>query len=130
MSEINAALPTSKVVKIGDEEIKVEKLALGKYAKLLLVLREAPTTILSELQSLEGKSNEESLQVMLGMFGNAWGQILDIIALGSGIDRKRLEEDNTIGLDGGIQLFLAIYEVNNLASVFKTVKNQFSRQAK
>ena len=130
MSEIKAALPTSKVVTIGEEEIKVEKLPLGQYAKLLMVLKDAPASIMTDLQNIEGKSNEESLQVMLGLFGNAWGQVLDIVSIGSGVERERLESDSTIGLDGGIALFMAIYEVNNLAGVFKSVKNQFSRQAK
>lgn len=131
MSEIKKALPTHRTVTIGEnEKVEVEKLPLGKYAELLVTLRNVPTKIMSELQQMDGQSEEESLQMMLGMFGEAWGQILDIIAIGTGVDRDRIENDSSIGIDGGIELFFAVYEVNNLSSVVKQVKNQLSRQTK
>jgi hypothetical protein len=70
------------------------------------------------------------MQAVFGIFGQAWGQVLDIISIGSGIEKERIENDETIGLDGGVELFLAIWQVNNLEGVFQTVKNGFNRPKK
>jgi hypothetical protein len=43
------------------------------------------------------------------------------------MDKERLENDPSIGLDGGVALFVAVYEVNNLQGVIANVKNVFNR---
>lgn len=127
---IKNALPKYKIVVIGEEEIKIEKLPLGKYAELMLALKNVPTDIMSDLQNIDTQDEEATIQALFGLFGKAWGQILEILAIGSGIDKERIENDPEIGLDGGIELFLAIYEVNNLEKVVKQVKNVFNRSTK
>ena len=127
---IKKALPKYKIVVIGEEEIKIEKLPLGKYAELMLALKNVPTDIMTDLQSIDTKDEDATVQALFGLFGKAWGQILEILAIGSGIDKERIENDPEIGLDGGIELFLAIYEVNNLEKVIKQVKNAFNRSTK
>lgn len=124
------ALPIVKEVVIGGEVVKVSKLPLGKYAELLLALKKLPTSVLKDVQGINTDDNEESLVFLLGVFAEAWEQIVDIISIGSGLEKNRLMNDPEIGLDGGIELFLAIYEVNNLAKVIQTVKNALTRGAK
>ncbi|WP_427036505.1 hypothetical protein [Cytobacillus pseudoceanisediminis] len=130
MSKIKKALPKTIVVELGEEKFEIQKLPLGKYAELMLALKNMPTSVVSELQSLDTKNEEAMIQAIFGLFGQAWGQVLDIIAIGSGIDKDRIENDPTIGLDGGVELFLAIYEVNNLEKVVSQVKNAFNRPKK
>lgn len=125
--KIRKILPQSKTVQIGDEAIEIKKLPLGKYSEMLLALQNLPDSIMKDLERLDTKDEDKTLQIMFGIFGKAWGQVLDILAIGSGIERERLENDPAIGLDGGIELFLAIYEVNNLDKVVKKVKNMISR---
>lgn len=127
MAEINKALSKHKVVYIGDEEIKVEKLPLGKYASLMFTLKNIPKDLMGDLQQIDVSNEEESIQALFGLFGKAWDQVLEILAIGTGIDKERIENDPSIGLDGGIELFLAVYEVNNLDKVISQVKNAISR---
>lgn len=121
------ALETKVEIELGGEKVMVEKLALGRYAQLIFALKSMPTDALKDLQAIDTENEEDTIQSLIGMVGSSWGSILEIIAIGSGIDKDKIENDPAIGLDGGIALFIAIYEVNNLASVFKQVKNAFSR---
>lgn len=131
MSNIEKGLPKSKTVVIGDnEKIEIKKLPLGKYAQLMLALKNMPTSVMTELQAIDTTNNDATIQALFGLFGQAWGQILEIISIGSGIDVDRLENDESIGLDGGVELLLAIYEVNNLDKVIAQVKNAINRSAK
>jgi hypothetical protein len=112
------------------EKVVVKKLPLGKYAQLMLALKKLPTTIVNDLQNIDTANEDALFSTLFGIFGEAWGQVIEIIAIGSGIDADRLENDETIGLDGGVALFLAIYEVNNLEKVVSQVKNAINRSAK
>jgi hypothetical protein len=127
---IEKALPKSKIVVIGEEKIEIKKLPLGKYAELMLALKNMPSSVMTELQSIDTRNEEATIQAVFGLFGQAWGQVLDILAIGSGIDKDRIANDPEIGLDGGVELFLAIYEVNNLQKVVNQVKNAINRLAK
>jgi hypothetical protein len=127
---IEKALPKSKIVVIGEEKIEIKKLPLGKYAELMLALKNMPSSVMTELQSIDTSNEEATIQAVFGLFGQAWGQVLDILAIGSGIDKDRIANDPEIGLDGGVELFLAIYEVNNLQKVVNQVKNAINRLAK
>jgi len=124
---IEKTIGTSVEVTLGNEKHVVEKLALGRYAQLLLALKNLPTGALKEMQSIDTENEEESIQAIIGLIGSSWGSVLEIIAIGSGIEKDRIENDSSIGLDGGIALFVAIFEVNNLQGVVKQVKNLFNR---
>lgn len=130
MEAIEKALPIVKEVAIGGEIVKVSKLPLGQYAKLLIALKNLPTSALKDVQKVNTDDNEQAIMFLLGVFAEAWEQVVDIIAIGSGLDKDRLMNDPEIGLDGGVGLFLAIYEVNNLAKVIQTVKNAITRGEK
>lgn len=130
MTKIEKALPQTINVELGEETIEISKLPLGKYAQLMLALKNMPTSVMSEFQTIDTENEEATIQAVFGLFGQAWGQVLDILAIGSGIEKDRIENDPTIGLDGGVALFLAIYEVNNLGKVIKQVKNAMNRPAK
>lgn len=110
-------------VQLGEEIFPIRKLALGEYARLLSALQHIPTEALADLQSLDTKDTEGTIQKMCGILAHAWGSFMDVLAIGSGIEQERLEQDPQIGLDGGIQLFIAIYEVNKIDQVIGTVKN-------
>ena len=116
-------------VQLGESTITVSKLPLGEYAGLILALKNLPSGALKDIQGIDTSNEEESIQALIGLIGSSWGSILEIISIGSGMDKDTIENDPAIGLDGGIALFLAIYEVNNLESVFQKVKSRFSRPA-
>lgn len=127
---IEKALPKTIVVELGEEKVEIQKLPLGKYAELMLALKNMPTSVMKDLQSIDTKDEDGTIQAIFGLFGQAWGQVLDILAIGSGISKDRIENDPNIGLDGGVELFLAIYEVNNLQKVVNQVKNAINRSTK
>lgn len=110
-------------VQIGEETFPIKKLALGEYARLLSALQHIPTAALADLQNLDTKDSDGTIQKVCGVLAKAWSSFIEILAIGSGIEKDRLEQDPQIGLDGGIQLFLAIYEVNKIDQVVGTVKN-------
>lgn len=121
---------TSKIVELSNgEKVEVKKLPLGEYAKLMFVLKKLPTNIMSEFLNIDTTDNEAAISAMFGIFGEAWGQILEILSIGTGIDKERLANDPAIGLDGGIELLIAVIEVNNLKEVIKKGKNLFKGAA-
>lgn len=123
---LNSILEVSREVQIGEKKIIISKLALGEYSKILLTLKNMPGSILKDLQNLDTENEDALIGTLFGVIGEAWGQVLDIIAIGSGIEKEVIESDPNIGLDGGIELFVAIWEINKLANVMKTVKNLMS----
>lgn len=129
MTNVKGLSNSKKVTFSNGESIEVKKLPLGQYAKLMIALKQMPTSVMSELQNIDTEDNDATIQALFGVFGEAWGQILDIIAIGSGVDRDRIENDPDIGIDGGVELFVAIYEVNNLKGVVSKVKNLFTGAA-
>ncbi|WP_163530893.1 hypothetical protein [Halobacillus ihumii] len=125
------AVGTKKDVILGNgDTIEVKKLPLGDYAQLMLALKKLPNGVMSELSDIDTENEEQMFQAMFGLFGEAWGQVIEIISIGSGIDKDTLANDPEIGLDGGVELFLAIYEVNNLQKVIGQVKNVMNRPTK
>jgi len=114
---------SKEVILSNGEKVIVKKLPLGDYAKLMFVLKNLPSNVLKEFQNMDTTNNENVISSFFGIFGEAWGQIIEILAIGTGIDKERLEKDEAIGIDGAVELLLAVYEVNNLGSVIKTVKN-------
>jgi len=122
-----SVFPLTQTVELGEEKIVVSKLPLGKYAQLVLALKNMPKGVVAELSSIDTSDNDATLQSLLGLIGEAWGQIIEVLAIGTGMDKERLENDPSIGLDGGVALFVAVYEVNNLQGVISNVKNVFNR---
>ncbi len=123
---LNSILEVSREIQIGDKKVTISKLALGEYSKILLALKKMPGSILRDLQNLDTENEDALIGTLFGVIGEAWGQVLEIISIGSGIEKEVIESDPNIGLDGGIELFVAIWEINKLANVMKTVKNLMS----
>lgn len=129
MENIEKALPKGQTIEFSNgEKVEINKLPLGQYSKLMLALKNMPTNVMTDLQGVDTNDQDKTIQVLFGVFGEAWGQVIEILAIGSGIEKERIENDEAIGLDGGIELFLAIYEVNNLEKVVGKVKNLMKRE--
>lgn len=118
----NKILGKEIVVELGEEKIVVKKLALGKYAKVLGILKNVKMDF-GKFQNLNTDDAQSMIHFFLEMIETSWEHVIEIIAVGTGIDKERLKEDETIGLDGGIQLLFAVWEVNNLGNVVKSTKN-------
>ena len=114
---------SKEVVLANGEKIVVKKLPLGEYAKLMFTLKNLPSSVMKEFQNIDTENTENTISSFFGIFGEAWGQLIEILAIGTGIAKERLENDEAIGLDGAVELFVAVYEVNNLNGVIKSVKN-------
>lgn len=128
MSEkLSSIIPKVQEVIVGETVVTIARLPLGKYAKVLLILKGLPGGVLKDLQALEGANDEALIATLFGVMAEAWEQVIEIISLGSGLDKDQIANDPEIGLDGGVALLMAIWEVNNLASAFTSVKNALSR---
>lgn len=128
--KLQSIVGNEKKVVLGEREVIIKKLPLGQYSKILLAMKNMPTSVMSEFQNLDTKNEEQFIPVLFGTFAEAWGQVLEIISIGSGLDKEVIENDPDIGLDGGIDLFVAIYEVNRLDKVMKSVKNLLPQNVK
>ena len=87
------SLPKTIVVQLDSGPVDVKKLPLGKYALLLQELQKLPE-ILEKLTSFE---SDEILQQLPSMLATSWSDIIGIMSIATGVDKKELEED--IGLD-------------------------------
>jgi len=129
MSEkLNNIIAMSKEVEFGGNTYTISKLPLGKYAKVLLILKTMPTKVLTDMSKIDKDDEGSFINAILGAAAESWEQVVDVISLGSGLSKKTIAEDPTIGLEGGIELLNAIWEINNLQNVFNTVKNAMTRK--
>lgn len=129
MSEnLKNVLAMGTEVEIGGVGYEVNKLALGKYAKVLLILKTMPTKVLTDMSNMDKNDEGSFINAVCGAAAEAWEQVVEIISIGSGIDKETITNDPAIGLEGGVVLLMAIWEVNNFQSVFNIVKNAIPRK--
>lgn len=127
--KLSNIISLEKEVEVGGKVVTIKKLPLGQYAKVLLIMKKLPGGVLKDLQNIDTNDEEALIATLFGVMAEAWEQVIEIIAIGSGMDKDTIANDPEIGLDGGIALLLAIWEVNNLASAFQSVKNAITRKA-
>ena len=114
--------------------IKVRKLPLGEAAKLGQVLDSIPEQLKAlqentQIQELLGGANLEEMdasafsaaiiELLPTLLTVATELIIELLAVGSGADRKLLEQ---IGIEEASAILLAIFEVNNLQATWGNVQ--------
>lgn len=118
--------------------VDVRKLPLGRASRLAIAFRSLPQKAKTlwdnpEVQRLI-KHGEDDLplqqfamqlvQYLPEVLEVAADAVIDILAVGTGLERKVLEE---VGLDEASDLFLAIITVNDLGRIQRNIKAAVSR---
>lgn len=101
----------------------VKKLPLGAYFSLLSKIEKIPANIAFSLSS-SGDSTEKVVAMIQKICTVAPDMILDIISSATGETRQKIEEDRDLGIEGLVDLLLAIWEINELSKAFDSVKKK------
>lgn len=112
----------TKIV-INEQEYIIKKLALGKYVKLIKALKGSSVLkrlLEEDLSNVSNISMNELAQLLPELLSEAWPDVLKLIAIASDIDEKKIEEE--FGLDDGVLIITAIFEVNNFAEIKKNIE--------
>jgi hypothetical protein len=114
---------TNKVITINGQEYEIKKLALGRYAKLIGALDNLPPEVMEELKAVDTSSTEGFMAKLPKLISKSWENILDVLSIASGIEKEVLSEE--CDLNDGVNIVKAIFEVNDFATVKKTLATLF-----
>ena len=114
---------TNKVITINGQEYEIKKLALGRYAKLLGALDNLPPEVVKSISEIDTKNTEDFMAKLPGLIGKSWENILEFVSIASGIDKETLSEE--CDLNDGVAIVKAVFEVNDFATVKKTLATLF-----
>jgi hypothetical protein len=106
------------------KEVIVTKLALGKYAQLLLALEELP----KHLDTFSSASQNEIIAKLPAVIAASIKDFSKIIAISTDLSEEEIL--NELGLDDATQLVVAILEVNDYSEVWENLKKILSRPEK
>lgn len=104
-------------------DVVVRKLKIKEYALVLRELKELPKK-LGDFGG--GKTNEQILEVLPEVISTALPEVCRIFALASDKDQAFFEE---MYLDDLVDVFAALYEINDFNKVGDTLKKTLARKA-
>lgn len=108
---------TSQVIHIEQKEITVKKLPIIKYAEMLKLIKELPKH-LTGIDKMDTATLIEQIPFFIGV---ALPDLLAIIRVACE-DQLTQKEVESLGLAETTDLLVAIFEVNDYASVFERLK--------
>jgi hypothetical protein len=118
-----------KEIKLNDETIEIKKMGIGKFAQLMLAVEDLPNKLVDiiSLEELEYIDEKLLLTKAPSIIANAQDEVFNLIAVASGIDKKRFELDENgdgdIDFEGFLDIITAIIELNNIQAIVSKVKN-------
>ena len=87
-------------------------------------IEKIPANIAFGLANSTGDNTEKVVGMIQKICTVAPDMILDIIASATGETRQKIEEDRDLGIDGLVDLLLAIWKINELSNAFDRVKKK------
>lgn len=115
--------PTQLTLELQGKEYVIKKMPLGKYGRVLEELDNLPPEVSKTLAELDTTGSEALLGKLPALLGKSWPNIMAILEVSTGIDRKTIEED--LDLADGIELLKAVFEVNDFTAVKKALSGLF-----
>lgn len=109
-----------KTIKLDDRELTIEKLPIGRYAELLKSLQELPR----KFANFEQTPQTQLIEIIPKLVGEALPDVLRIIEIATPLESEEVEK---LGLAEVVDILVAIFEVNNYAKVFETIKKVQAR---
>lgn len=107
----------------GNEKIVVEQLALGKFSELLKAFDKLP----AYFNEIAGLTNDQMITKLPEVIGNSLPEFLNVLSIATNIPAEKLNE---MPLEDGIDLFLAVIEVNKFREIIERLKKSFNPPTK
>ena len=118
-------MQTEKTITLGDSEITIKKMPLGRLVKLLAKLEKLP----EKFAKLDFDANEgEILRALPGIMAQAAPEFFQVMEALSGVPAEKWE--NTYGLDDAIAVLKAAFELNNFDYIKKNIQTAFGNLKK
>ena len=102
-------------IKIDDKDVELKKLPIGEYAELLKSVKQLP----KHFRKLENLTTEKIVELLPEIISDCLPDVVGILSIAT---KLPADEINQMGLDEITKLVVGVFEVNNYADVFKTLK--------
>lgn len=110
-----------RIIEIDGEKYTIRKLPLGRYADLIGAIEKLPKLFDQYLEL----SKESIVKMIPKVMKDSLPEFLDLLIAYSEIPEEVIKEK--AGLDDGIEIAEAIFEVNNLQMVVKNIGRLFGK---
>ena len=127
------SLPKSRTVR----GYEIKRLPMGKYLEAMQLLRDIPGDVAEACfpgETLDGvlaRLKDIDLDMLKGILGNVMmtipAHVVRIAAALTQIDEERLLHDESIGLDGLVEILTAWVEVNGLGNFIPAVRSMITK---
>lgn len=112
----------TKQVKLSTgKTIEIKNLPLGRYAELLKALKKLPKNV-RDIQDTNANTVIEQLPLLIS---NSWEDFIDIFVIATPLEKSEIEND--IDLNDGVDITLAIIEVNNYKEIYEKIKKALAQ---
>ena len=118
--------PKQKTLELNGTQYTVTKMALGRYGQVLIELDNLPPEVAATLAGIDATSSEALIAKLPALLGKSWGNLITILEIATGIDKKTIEND--LDLAEGIELLRAVFEVNDFTAVKKALAGLFAKK--
>lgn len=119
---------TNKIVKTDNGDVTVRRLALGDYARLLLVLDKLPTELSKFIQqrdNAELTDKSSIIAILPKIIGNSIPEFCDVLAVATDKDRDFFMQSS---LKDCIEIFVEAMEINNYSEIKELLKKVTARK--
>lgn len=105
----------------------IQRLPLGAYFNLLRNIDKLPSTLAFELSGGDSNSVIAMVQKIAVIAPDI---IIDIIASATGETKEKINNDRDLGIDGLVEVLVAIWDVNELTKQFESAKKKLPAVSK
>jgi DNA-binding ferritin-like protein (Dps family) len=112
----------TKKIKLEDREVVVKKLPLGDYAEVFKLIAD----FTKYFKSTTDWTEQNFFEQLPNMLSEAPDKMQRIIVIATDLEQKDVEEN--IGLDDAIDIFEALFEINNYSKLFTKIKKALAQR--
>lgn len=112
----------TKKITINGEKVEIKKIAIGKFAEMLMAIEHLPIKFQNIFTKEEMKnfSNEVIITKIPLLLREATEEFFALVAIACEIKREKIKE---LSIEDFIDLVTAVIEINNFSAIVKKVKN-------
>ena len=137
-TQADKSMPISKSIELGGKTYVIQKMHVGKYTKMLLMMDNLPAKLMELYpdqdfetikKNLGNMSAEDMIRNLPKLMQFAANEVIGIISFATGVPKEVFEyhddmdDSEIIGLDDMVDLIEIVVKLNNFNKVADSLKN-------